>query len=500
MSLFDGGGGGPSLSAHADILSAPTPASSSSLRALIEEIKRRGRAAVSSRDSRGAEALYTRGIDALLSAAAATTTSKNTNEVVDDEYDIAERAKDRAILRSNRSLVRLQMNDARGALDDAHHASIDDPTYVKAHWRLGQAYVATSDGKADILSMAVTAFEKALALDTSNRALAKEVTIVKDKLRLATEMEAAAAAEEAEEMKLSEDLAMTMMKQKKLDGGVVTPPPTITSSSSSSSSSSKSTSVNNASQQPQQQEEPSTKDGTTVMDVEEENGDDLFTKSDHVRGYKIRSDGKKTSYFHRDIDDEAKKLIGDIAPKVLSSSTTTAVNNSDAQQQEGTSVWNKAGTWEERDVTPWAKDTLSTALLSCKYVLPHGSPSPESTVVIYEIAKLDGSASFAAVRGKKRYIYEFALTIKWEFTLLEDSGRAEESSTQQQCRGEMTFPDIDGTVEVGEGYDIVNYSVDGSTCVAGIGPLLERFVRDGGLRDTVHEAIDNWVKLFRATY
>jgi hypothetical protein len=485
MSLFDGGGGGPPLSAHADILAVSTPTTSSSLHALVEEIKRRGRTAVSSRDLRGAEALYTKGIDTLLS----TTATNTTNDVVDtDEYNNVERTKDIAILRSNRSLVRLQMNNAIEALDDAQNACLDDPTYIKAYWRLGQAYVATSAGKAAILKEAVSAFEKALVLDMSNKALAKEVTLVKEKLRLATELEAAVAEDEAEEMKLSEDLAMNMMKQKK-----------------SKSSSTELGTTNNASKpQQQQQQEPSTKDG---MDVEEENGDnDLFTKSDHVRGYKIRSDGKKTSYFHREIDDETKKLIGDIAPKKLgeenNTSSTSAVDSIAAQQQqEGTSAWNKAGTWEERDVTPWAKESLTMALLSCKYVLPNGSPSPGSTVTIYEIGKLDGSASYAAVRGKKRYIYEFALTIKWEFTLCkEEDGKGVDSTQQQQCRGEMTFPDIDGTVEVGEGYDVVNYSVDGSTCVAGIGPLLERFVRDGGLRDTVHEAIDNWVKLFRATY
>lgn len=97
MSLFDGvgGGGQPSLSAHADILSVSTPTSSSSLHALIEEIKRRGRTAVSSRDLRGAEALYTKGIDTLLLSATP----------VDDslEYNNAERMKDRAILCSNRS-------------------------------------------------------------------------------------------------------------------------------------------------------------------------------------------------------------------------------------------------------------------------------------------------------------------------------------------------------------------------------------------------------------
>jgi tetratricopeptide (TPR) repeat protein len=498
MSLFDGDGGGPSLSAHADILSVTTPTTSSSLHALIEEIKRRGRTAVSSRDLRGAEALYTKGIDTLLSTT--TTATNTTNDVVDtDEYTTVERKKDIAILRSNRSLVRLQMNNAIEALDDAQKACLDDPTYIKAYWRLGQAYVATSNGKASILSEAVSAFEKALVLDMSNKALAKEVTLVKEKLRLATELEAAVAEDEAEEMKLSEDFAMTMMKQKK-----------------SKSSTELGTTNASKSQQQQQQQEPSTKDGT-AMDVEEDpNGDvnDLFTKSDHVRGYKIRSDGKKTSYFHREIDDETKKLIGDIAPKKLGKenntyATSSAVDSIAAQQQqqEGTSAWNKAGTWEERDVTPWAKESLTMALLSCKYILPNGSPSPGSTVVVYEIGKLDGSASYAAVRGKKRYIYEFALTVKWEFTLFgeeeeeEEDGKVVESTQQQQqCRGEMTFPDIDGTVEVGEGYDIVNYSVDGSTCVAGIGPLLERFVRDGGLRDIIHEAIDNWVKLFRATY
>lgn len=498
MSLFDGGGGGPSLSAHADILSVSTPTTSSSLHALIEEIKRRGRTAVSSRDLRGAEALYTKGIDTLLqpTTTAVPGTNMNVNTTTEEEYSNAERMKDRAILRSNRSLVRLQMSYATDALDDARHACTDDPTYSKAYWRLGQAIVATSAGRAASLSEAVTAFDKALALgnnmSSNNKALAKEVAIVKDKLRLATELEAAVAQDEAEEMILSQDLAMTMMKQRKLVGGVVVTPPTMTSCSKSSS-------VNSTSQQP---DGTTTTTTTTVaMEVEGENNDELFTKSDHVRGYKIRSDGKKTSYFHREIDDETKKLIGDIAPKKLGEENTsvTAVDSSSIaaqqQQQEGTSAWNKAGTWEERDVTPWAKDTLSTALLSCKYTLPNGSPSPGSYVIVYEIGKLEGSASYAAVRGKKKYIYEFALTIKWEFTLLEDS-----ALIKQQCRGEMTFPDIDGTVEVGEGYDIVNYSVDGLTCVVGIGPLLERFVRDCGFRDTVHEAIDNWVKLFRATY
>ncbi|KAL7527962.1 hypothetical protein ACHAXR_007956, partial [Thalassiosira sp. AJA248-18] len=226
--------------------------------------------------------------------------------------------------------------------------------------------------------------------------------------------------------------------------------------------------------------------------------DSLFTKSDHVRGYKIRSDGKKTSYFHREISDDAKKLIGDIAPKKLDSGG----NNDDfapkpigaaaAGEGGGTSAWNKAGTWEERDVTPWAKETLTAQLLTAEYILPPGSPSPGAHATVTKVSKLDGHASYATVRGKKRYIYEFGLTIKWILTLGDDHTKT--------CHGEMTFPDVDGTVELGEGYDIVNYNVDGSSTPAGTGPLLDRFVRDGGLRESVHKVIDDWVGLFRATY
>jgi len=162
----------------------------------------------------------------------------------------------------------------------------------------------------------------------------------------------------------------------------------------------------------------------------------------------------------------------------------------------------KKGTWEERDVTPWAKETLSASVLSASYVLPVGSPSPGSIASIVDVVKLEGSASHAAVRGKKKYIYEFSLTVRWELALASSSSSSENDDGGQalRCRGEMTFPDIDGTVESGEGYDVVNYVVDGSTCPHGIGPLLDRFVRDGGLRDSLHGTIDDWVTLFRATY
>ena len=59
------------------------------------------------------------------------------------------------------------------------------------------------------------------------------------------------------------------------------------------------------------------------MDKGDGDEDDLFTKSDHVKGYKVVN-GKKTSYFHRELTEEEKNMIGDIAPKRLDDSNNNA--------------------------------------------------------------------------------------------------------------------------------------------------------------------------------
>lgn len=328
-----------------------------------------------------------------------------------------------------------------------------------AHWRR-----ATASNACGNTSEALASFQKALELDPTNKALVKEVKNAKEKLEMEEKVLAEAPTGGENIIPEKKD---DIPKAKKETSASKTQP---ASSSTSSSATTK---------------------------VVKETGDGLFTKSDHVKGYKIRSDGKKTSYFDREIDDEAKALIGDIAPKKLNASgsgnddcSPKPINSSTADVG-GKSAWNTAGTWEERDVTPWAKETLQAALLTAEYILPDGSPSPGSRAIVSKVSKLEGNCSFASVRGKKKYIYEFSITIKWVLTLGDDHTKT--------CHGEITFPDVDGSCELGEGYDVVNFEVDGSSPI-GTRPMLDRFVRDGGLRESIHLVIDNWVKMFRATY
>ena len=87
---------------------------------------------------------------------------------------------------------------------------------------------------------------------------------------------------------------------------------------------------------------------------------DVVVETAHVqKGYKKTAAGRTTSYFHREIDEEAKKLIGSTAPKRIVNQKEVAM-----AQQLGTtnqtrkkggmagSAWNANGqTWEDRTIT-----------------------------------------------------------------------------------------------------------------------------------------------------
>lgn len=416
------------LSAHRDVLEAPIPDSEDAKARLVEELKSRGRGAVGAKSWRDASLLY-----------------KRATEIAPND----------AILFSNLALTQINMGLYEEARVNAEKATQLDATYLKGFWRLGQAL-----DKLNRTSEALDAIKSALALEPTNKALQKEVT------RLETQLK-----EEEELMKMDVDTATAKDDDDKMKVDlppVVKPPKTTTATTS----------------KPKSSPSPS-----SSMDVDKEDDDGLFTKSDHVKGYKVVN-GKKTSYFHRELSEQEKAMIGDIAPKRIDADSENLENAPQKLQPaaDGASAWNKAGTWEERDVTAWAKDTLKKSLLETSYTLPDSSPAPGAVVKVTKVNKLDGHASYATVRSKKKYIYEFLIECKWEF-----------SHGDEEASGSMSFPDFDGTCEVGEGYEMVSYQVDPESAPA-LKPLLDRFVKNDGLRDALHSTLDDWVRLFKETY
>ena len=348
-----------------------------------------------------------------------------------------------AALHSNLSLVKFNMGFFDDARKEAQEAVQCDPTYVKAFWRLSQALI-----KLHRTDDAIEAIQKGITLEPENKAFLKELAKLQQQKKEEVDL--------MEVEPLVEQAAPTQLNS------TTEPVPTTLTKK-----------PNKVPKEEKSEPLPT----TTTMNSE-------FSKSDHIKGYKIVN-GKKTSFFHNEMTDKVKELIGDIAPKRLPEQGLD-VALAEPTVIPGASAWNKAGTWEERDVTTWAKESLELVLKGTFYLFPALAPGAVAKVAK---ATVEGTASYASVRGKKRYIYEFKVILNWEVTDLPDKAT---------CQGTMTFPDVDGTCELGSGYDMVNFTVKEG--VSGAMPLLEQFVKHGGLRDSVHTSIDNWVQLFKDTY
>ncbi|RID69033.1 hypothetical protein BRARA_C01155 [Brassica rapa] len=81
------------------------------------------------------------------------------------------------------------------------------------------------------------------------------------------------------------------------------------------------------------------------------------------------------------------------------------------------SLWNQAGTWEEKNLTKWATDRLKE-LLGSVGSLQFSSGKAE----IFDVNRCVGDAFLVTVRNKKRvgYTYELSLKVQGEWSFEED--------------------------------------------------------------------------------
>mmetsp|Transcript_38249 Transcript_38249/g.108132 ORF Transcript_38249/g.108132 Transcript_38249/m.108132 type:complete len:215 (-) Transcript_38249:221-865(-) len=97
------------------------------------------------------------------------------------------------------------------------------------------------------------------------------------------------------------------------------------------------------------------------------------------------------------------------------------------------SLWNAAQTFEERDVSKWAKEELSRQLLQVKCEAESGAV----VVALSEVKKADGDANIWLVRGKKRVGFEFKVECKWNAAVSEQGGEEPLNVT-----GRLTVPNL----------------------------------------------------------
>jgi len=174
-----------------------------------------------------------------------------------------------------------------------------------------------------------------------------------------------------------------------------------------------------------------------VAKHEESDDDDDEETKKLIKGYKTMSDGRKTSYFTNELDAQTKELIGDIAPKAISVSSVdaseagpAALHNTSsapklidpATSNSAGSAWNHAGTFEEKDMSAWAKERL-TALLSEAKLGIEATGTGDSILTgaihlkVTSVKKCDGDAEIIVSRGKTRFLFDFDIKLEWEAVL-----------------------------------------------------------------------------------
>ena len=120
----------------------------------------------------------------------------------------------------------------------------------------------------------------------------------------------------------------------------------------------------------------------TVVAEGEEGGD--------MKGYKMVN-GKKTSYFHTELTDEAKQLLAaNAGPKKLDASALAEMEASKAAAGGG-SAWNSAKTFEEKDMTKWSKQRLEALVAQVRNAGCSRAASPQQSSATESFLRCWGS-------------------------------------------------------------------------------------------------------------
>jgi len=142
--------------------------------------------------------------------------------------------------------------------------------------------------------------------------------------------------------------------------------------------------------------------------------DEVDLDPSQMRGYKTLDDGRKTTFFHREIDPEQKaKLAEANKPKAITTPAAAPVPSS----KDG-SAWNAAGTFEERDMTKWATDKIQDLVKGVSTVF-EGPGDTSGIVEATNVSDFDGVASVSFIRGSRRYPFDFTFNVEWTATLSE---------------------------------------------------------------------------------
>jgi tetratricopeptide (TPR) repeat protein len=282
-----------------------------------------------------------------------------------------------ATLLGNRAAARIAMKKYDLALEDAEAAVKADEKWAKGWFRKGQALSGLGD-----FQQAKLAFEKTIELDPNNKDGLKQVEEMMNKVK-------------EQQTSSNNNTKSATTQPSSTTTTIKTPTPTTTTAT------------------------------TNKSDGSDEDDDPT---GESMRGYKTLADGRKTTFFHREIPlEEKQRLAAANVPKPINgngtgSNTTTApqlISNSNSNNKKDGSVWNAAGTFEERDFTQWAKDKLTELINGTNTMCDLKGVQDTVLVEATGISNVEGAASISYIRGQKRFPFDFTLDVDWSCDLVD---------------------------------------------------------------------------------
>lgn len=332
----------------------------------------------------------------------------------------------RAILHGNRSMVQLNMNRADDALVDANEAVRLDRNYLKAYYR--QAMAASAQNN---YTLARQALQAGLAIKPDEKELLSQLKKVEEKISSGSMN--------------SNTSVPTATKTVK----------TTSAASSSSVPKPAAAAAPVAAPKPKPQTQ-NNNNGSSDTKMEVDDDDDAAEiAAANLRGYKVTADGRKTTFFNHDLDEQTKALIGDIKPKRLEAAGEVITTNNTVG-----SAWNSAGTYEEKVLTPWVTASLAEAFGSINVTMAEGyippairAAVPDAVTIVIESTGTDnvtGHAQVTLMRGKKKHVCDFSATIQWSLLITFAGERP-----PAQVSGTLAVQDITADRE----YEIENFVV-----------------------------------------
>lgn len=147
------------------------------------------------------------------------------------------------------------------------------------------------------------------------------------------------------------------------------------------------------------------------------------------------ADVKKKGYCHfrREKTEDEKELLSHITPSKLTGDSGNDLQHLATGGSEH-SAWNKAKTWEERDVSEDVKTELKQKLKTIR--VKKNAKSVEFDVFVDKVDSVNGEAQVVFVNGKKGAVYDMNLEIKFKIKV------TPQDKDTKSITGRLKFPEV----------------------------------------------------------